>query len=1171
MPEMKLDEVFESLVSRKNGAAIGDQERGGSSNRTSCVDLTNVNLDGLHFLRLIGSGGMSDVWLARDQELDLEVAVKVLPPDLGSNHDYVVRFLREARAVARLSHPNIVRVLQAGRREFKGEFIRLMVMEYVDGSDAETALTHTAKGRMDPTQALILVLPVAMALEYAHRKGVVHRDIKPANILISSGEGTVKVGDFGLARMYLRNRVPGDEAGNISHHEGWRLLGTPQYMAPEQAEGRSVDGRADVYSLGITLYELLTGALPFDGDSVLAIIAGHMNQPLQFPEDTFRDVPQELRELISGMCAKQAADRLPVGSVIDSLQSMLKSVSTVESSRYEVLEKASPSGKRIKESSGSAAGIPGNLRAKATSFVGREAEIAELQRLVGGTANSSTLVTILGPGGVGKTRLAQEVGLSLQSRYPGGVWFCDLADSLTLNGICHAVAQGLGVPLNQQDSLQQITNILSMREPMLLVLDNFEQIVDLAPACIGRWRTEAPHVSILATSRTPLHLEEERTFLLEPLQESGVQLFMDRARSSRRNLVFTPTQIDVIKDIVERLDGLPLAIELAAARVATLQPEQILQRLSQRFDMLKGRTQGIADRQQTLRNTIEWSWQLLTPWEQSTLAQVSVFKGGFFLDAAEAVVDLSEFEEAPLVLDVIETLVMKSLVVSAPFEGVAGELRFRLMESIREFAVEKAQEVTELERTLALRLLSHCKNYISTWGLEVSGPKSTEAMTRIELEIDNAFRAMDLCMGTMKDADLHDVAVRDVASMLISMAPTLRVRGPWRDRIPRLEQVQGSLDLVSGDEQSRTGDTLALKMRLCHALAVAHLDTGTVEGADAAAGRAESLVKALSDSNFNEPALQLLARVCQQYAFMRSARFQEAGVAIDEALKSLDVNLESVLERSRGQPLWLRQQLAACVGDRGTMFLHAGKYQEARNCYAAAERMNQELGNESGVSTNVSNRGLALQRLGDWQSAVDCQRQAETLNRRLGHRTNLARCLGNCGTVYDDQGLYEDALLCYAEAEKISRELGDRVGVAIWVGNRGNALRVLGRLDDAWSALSEAELLCRSINAVRPLTFWLIGKAMILLRQQREHQQAKDLAREACDLRKTMGMQETREYFESLATQAVAAYRCSDFHTGQTLANTARELGLRLNVPRISRTGAPLEHWRFIEEASQPT
>ena len=303
-------------------------------------------------------------------------------------------------------------------------------------------------------------------------------------------------------------------------------------------------------------------------------------------------------------------------------------------------------------------GIARHLPAERDAFVGRGPDLQAIARQFDA---GTRLVTLSGPGGTGKTRLAVRYGHAWLGDWPGGVWFCDLSEASTLDGIHHAASSALGVRLGAGDAAAQLAEAFACRGRCLVVLDNFEQLVEHAADTIGRWLDGAPEAAFLVTSRDRLNLAGEVVQPVEPLPLDGpaIDLFVLRARTQRPDFALDEVQRAVIAEVTSLLDGLPLAIELAAARIAVLSPAQLLLRLRDRFKVLTGRSG--AGRQATLRAAIDWSWNLLTAWEQSALEQCSVFEGGFTIAAAEAVVDLAPWPSSPPVIDAVQALVDKSL------------------------------------------------------------------------------------------------------------------------------------------------------------------------------------------------------------------------------------------------------------------------------------------------------------------------------------------------------------------------------------------------------------------------------------------------------------------------------------------------------------------------------
>jgi eukaryotic-like serine/threonine-protein kinase len=244
---------------------------------------------------LVGTGGMSSVYRARDSVLERRVALKILHEHFSADPEYVERFRREARAIARLNHPNIVTVIDRG--EFgKRQFI---VFEHIPGENLKEVVER--EGQLPVAQALALTHQIARGLAFAHQHGVVHRDVKPQNVLVDES-GTAKVTDFGIARSL----DPGEELTQTG-----TLLGTSDYIAPEQASGEPIDARSDQYSLGVLLYELLTGEVPYPADSFMAVAMRHLRDPVPSVRERRRDVPDRVDKIVARAMAKRPADRFP--------------------------------------------------------------------------------------------------------------------------------------------------------------------------------------------------------------------------------------------------------------------------------------------------------------------------------------------------------------------------------------------------------------------------------------------------------------------------------------------------------------------------------------------------------------------------------------------------------------------------------------------------------------------------------------------------------------------------------------------------------------------------------------------------------------------------------------------------------------------------------------------
>ncbi|MEF9884291.1 ATP-binding protein [Streptomyces sp. P9-A4] len=387
---------------------------------------------------------------------------------------------------------------------------------------------------------------------------------------------------------------------------------------------------------------------------------------------------------------------------------------------------------------------PGNIRPRLTSFVGREPELAALRTDLTG----SRLVTLTGPGGSGKTRLAEEAALRAEGP---AAWIAELAPLDDPDALPGAVLSALrlrevtlitrdGAP-PQGDPTAHLVEHLA-RRPFLLVLDNCEHVIDAAAALAETLLTHCPQLRVLATSREPLGVPGESVRPVEPLPpDPAHRLFVERARAVRPSFDLARDGGEAVDEICRRLDGLPLAIELAAARLRLLTPRQIADRLDDRFRLLTSGSRTVLPRQQTLRAVVDWSWDLLDPDERTLLRQVSVFAGGWDLAAAEAL--------SPRAAESLGALVDKSLVVATPTEG--GEMRYRLLETIHEYAVERAAETPA---TPAAAEAVHTAHFTAL--AEAAEPRLRSAdqlpwIERIERDLDNIRAALHRTLVTDPD------------------------------------------------------------------------------------------------------------------------------------------------------------------------------------------------------------------------------------------------------------------------------------------------------------------------------------------------------------------------------------------------------------------------------------
>jgi predicted ATPase/class 3 adenylate cyclase len=399
-----------------------------------------------------------------------------------------------------------------------------------------------------------------------------------------------------------------------------------------------------------------------------------------------------------------------------------------------------------------------NLPAQPTPLVGREREVAAVcERL---RSPEVRLLTLMGPGGTGKTRVGLQAAAELIEEYEGGVFFVPLATVADPALVASSVAGALGVTETGDRPLEErLKEYLRDRE-MLLLLDNFEQVLEATPFLEGML-VAAPRLKTLATSRAALRLYGEHEFPVPPLelpdigrlpevealaQYEAVRLFIERARAVKPDFAVTNENAPAVAEICTRLDGLPLAIELAAARIRLLSPRAMLARLSNRLKLLTGGARNLPERQRTLRGAIEWSHSLLTPEEQTLFARLAAFSGGRTLEAIETVCDPDGELDA---FDGVESLLEKSLLRQE--EGPDEEPRFVMLETIHEYATEKLKESGEYQELRA----SHAAYFVALAEVaapEIEGPDQVSWMDRLEAEHDNLRAALSWSLET-KDAE----------------------------------------------------------------------------------------------------------------------------------------------------------------------------------------------------------------------------------------------------------------------------------------------------------------------------------------------------------------------------------------------------------------------------------
>ncbi len=448
--------------------------------------------------------------------------------------------------------------------------------------------------------------------------------------------------------------------------------------------------------------------------------------------------------------------------------------------------------------------FPGNLPAQVSSFIGRQNDVSRVAKAL----DMSRVVTVTGVGGVGKTRLALQVAAEVLPRYRDGAWLVELASVRDVAGVVDAVAEVFRLAARSDQSIEDTLLEMLSQKQTLLVLDNCEHVLGAVARLVSRIERKCRDVVVLATSREGFAIDGEQMLALPPL-ESGepgedierlihadaVSLFVERARQVKADFALSDTTSRVVVDICQRLDGVPLAIELAAARVMALSPAELLRRLDRRFQVLAGGRRGAVERHATLRAAIDWSYDLLDNAEQRLLARLSVFSGGCTLEAIEEVCS-GDGVDRDAVMDLVAGLVARSLVI-AEDSGIG--TRYRLLETIRQYGEERLAESGEVE-VLQQRHAAFYARFSADAAEKTYGPEQLVWARQIQLERDNFLSALKNSI----DSGDASAAIALVASYPVQN----RAEGPLGELL--VVDVTPVLNMPAASEQPRYPSALVV-------------------------------------------------------------------------------------------------------------------------------------------------------------------------------------------------------------------------------------------------------------------------------------------------------------------------------------------------------------------------
>lgn len=914
------------------------------------------------------------------------------------------RLAQEIRITARLQHPHILPLHDSG--EWADTIF--YVAPFVDGESLRARLVRD--GPLSMAETLTVGQEMADALDHAHRHGIVHGDVKPENILLADGHAMLA--DFGIARAMSE----GDEA-------------------------------CDLFSLGCVLFEMLTGRPPWIARHARGTTSGGAPMPAPALRKLRPDTPPWLAELVHQMLSDQLARRPATAGVI------------------------------ARALRGGASAPPTLLPIVGDAMIGRDAELAAAGALLESAA--ITLLTLTGAGGVGKTRLAIQVARACESQFDR-IYFVDLSPVRDAAGVAPAIAAAVGLPLQgDRHPLDALASACSDRR-ILLVLDNFEQVVSAAPT-VARLATAAPLIKILVTSRVRLGVPGEHELNVAPLavpadnaaeanlrENPAVRLFVRRATEANAALVFDD---DVVRDaarICARLDGLPLAIELAAARCRLMAPRTVASRLAAGFGLLSGGSRHAPERHQTMRHAVAWSYALLTAEEQKLFVRMAVFAGGCTLPAAEDV--CADDDSSLSVLDGLAALVDASaLVRDVPAHG--GEPRLRMLATVREFALELLSASPEAEE-MTRRHADCFGRWATSLAPQLVGEAQNETLALLAAEHAN-FAAALQCTLERGDAN---------ASLELGAAL-------WRYWLVRGHLVEGLAWLTRMLALPASNDPSLDALRADVMTGAGHLaqNSGAVEQATLHFRAALAIRQRLGDRAGVARALADLGWIrWRQCDFPEARRLSTECLALAEQLGAARI-------------------AALALTNLGAAALFEGKFDEARVMLARSAALRAEAADRRGVAFANTLLGWALCRSGSLDEARVMLEAAEETLRAVDDRRLIYFARDIRAEVYLRQG---DATTAAAvlEIDSISgvRRFGDRWSVAHGLALASWTSRLLGRVEQA-TAFAQESLELRLAEADRYGEAECLALLAAVAGMSAERDRATELLRRSREIRSTIG------------------------------------------------------------------
>jgi len=692
---------------------------------------------------------------------------------------------------------------------------------------------------------------------------------------------------------------------------------------------------------------------------------------------------------------------------------------------------------------------PNNLPVQLTSFIGREEEMKNVKSLL----KQTHLLTLTGSGGSGKTRIALQCAADVIDDFVNGVWFVELASLFEPALLPQAIMKVFGLKEEPKKTSEEILNNYLRGKEILIILDNCEHLIEACSKFTEKLLSNCPKLKIIATSREALRCEGEQTHRVLSLeipdpkdknspeklsQYEAVRLFIERALSVDSTFRVNSDNAPALAQICYQLDGIPLALELAAARTKVLSIEKICERLNDRFNLLTGGKRTALPKQQTLRALIDWSYDLLSEEEKILWGRVSVFAGGWTLEAAEEICSDEKMKKEE-VLELLHQLTEKSIIV---FEKE--KERYRILETLKQYGEAKLREANEVKEILS-KHLHYFMELSETVEPKLEGSEIQIWLEKLEADHGNFQSSIEW--------SIRSVDNEEGARLAGSLGYFWKVRGHYSTGRRLLESILDNAQGVSRISMAK----------LQYSLGSIVMFLGEYEKAQKILEESLELSREMGDKRGIAHSLNSLGNAAADLG-----NYEQAQKFYKESMI-----LRREIEDKRG--------IAFSLNNLGNVAYNQGNYEQAQNFFEESLALSREMGEKRGIAIILSNLGNVAYNRGHHEQAQKFLEESLALSRDMGEKSGIAESLNSLGNIAHNQEYYEQAKKFYEESLTLRREMEEKIGIADSLNNLGSIAYTQKNYEQAMNFFEESLSLRREIGDKSGIAVCVIGFAGVLL------------------------------------------------------------------------------------------